>query len=165
MEDILYNKLDLPVINNIKVNLGEIFDKKYTCDGENINPEIIFPKNGIFAVLVEDPDAPAGTWFHWGIIIWNTNKIKEGLEKINKGENFYQVHNDFYYYNYITKNIKGIGYDGPCPPKGHGYHRYFFEIFELNKIPDKNIIEKDDIFEFIKNNAISKYYFVSKYKR
>lgn len=165
MEKIFAYKLKLPELKGVSIDLSEIFDKNYTCDGENINPEIIFPDNGTYAVILEDPDAPAGTWFHWGIIIWGSNEIPEGLPKVPEGENFYQTYNDFYYHNFTGGNIKGIGYDGPCPPPGHGYHRYFFEVFKLKKRPDKEIIEKNDLYEFIKENAESVYIFVAKYKR
>jgi Raf kinase inhibitor-like YbhB/YbcL family protein len=164
-ENVLIAKLNLPKLEGVKVHINEIIDRKYTCDGININPEIEFPEKGIYAVLVEDPDAPAGTWFHWGIVIWNTDKIDEGLEKVSEGKNFYQTHNDFYYYNFLTDNIKGTGYDGPCPPKGHGYHRYFFEIFKLKKKPEFPIKEKEEIKAFIEENAESATYFVGKYKR
>lgn len=165
MEDILAYKLNLKPLDGVKVNLSEIFDKKYTCDGENMNPAIIFPKKGVYAVIVEDPDAPAGTWFHWGIIVWDTDRINENISKTFEGPNFYQTYNDFYYHDYIVGSIKGIGYDGPCPPKGHGYHRYFFEIFELKKKPDKGIKDKNELYNFIRENAISVYIFISKYKR
>lgn len=165
MEDILVNKLKLPELKGVKVYLSEIFDKRYTCDGENINPKIEFPDEGVYSVIVEDPDAPAGTWFHWGIIIWNVREIHENFPKEQKGKNFYQTYNDFYYYKYIKGNIKGIGYDGPCPPPGHGYHRYFFEVFKLRKIPNKEIIHKNELIKFIIENAESYYVFISKYKR
>jgi len=165
MEDVLAYKLKLPELKGVKINLSEIFDIKYTCDGENINPKIVFPDNGVYAVILEDPDAPAGTWFHWGIIIWNSTEIPEGFPKVSEGENFYQTYNDFYYHNFTRGNIKGVGYDGPCPPRGHGYHRYFFEVFKLKKKPDRKIIEKEDLYEFIRENAEGFYVFVAKYKR
>jgi len=165
MEGVFAYKLKLPELKGVSINLSEVFDRKYTCDGENINPRIVFPDTGIYAIILEDPDAPAGTWFHWGIVIWESKEIPEGLPKISEGNNFYQTYNDFYYYNYIRGNIKGIGYDGPCPPPGHGYHRYFFEVFKLRKKPDKRIIEKEDLYEFVKENAESVYIFVARYKR
>jgi len=162
---ILINELKLPELQGVSVEIGEIIDKKHTCEGKNINPRIVFPKKGVYAIIVEDPDAPVGTWFHWGIIVWDTNEISEGIKKELEGKNFYQTYNDFYYSGFLTNNIVGKGYDGPCPPKGHGYHRYFFEIFELKNKPEKPIREKEELIEFIKNNAISSTFFVGKYKR
>ncbi|AAR39014.1 NEQ159 [Nanoarchaeum equitans Kin4-M] len=142
---------------------SEFMPKKYTCDGENINPRIEFNEPGIYAIIMHDPDAPAGDWFHWGIIFWG-KEILEGLPKTHKGENFIQTYNDFYYYNYITGNIKGIGYDGPCPPKGKP-HRYVFEVYKLDSKPDKDIIEKTDIIKFVKEHALEKQEFVYLYGR
>jgi len=165
MENVFAYKLRLPELKGVSIDLSEIFDKDYTCDGENINPRIVFPDNGTYAVILEDPDAPAGTWFHWGIIIWGSKEIPKGFPKVSEGKNFYQTYNDFYYYNFTRENIVGIGYDGPCPPPGHGYHRYFFEVFRLKKKPDKKIVEKEDLYEFIEKNAESVYIFVARYKR
>jgi len=143
---------------------SEFIPKKYTCDGENINPKITFDKKGIYAVIMHDPDAPAGDWFHWGIIVWNTSEIPEGIPKVFGGENFMQTYNDFYYYHFIGGNIKGIGYDGPCPPPGKP-HRYVFEIHELDSLPNKEIKDKNELIEFVKKHSIKKAEFVYYYGR
>lgn len=93
--------------------------EKYTCDGENINPPLSIknlPRNSKSLVLiVDDPDAPAGTWVHW--VVWNipvTGFIAEntipGIEGVN--------------------DFKKNHYGGPCPPSGT--HRYFFKIYALD---------------------------------
>lgn len=100
-------------------NNREYIPLKYTCDGDNINPsleiEFIPEATKSLALIVDDPDAPIGTWVHW--VVWNipvTHHIKEndiqGIEGIN----------DF------QKNH----YSGPCPPSGT--HRYFFKIYALD---------------------------------
>jgi len=47
--------------------------KKYTCDGSDVNPPLNseeIPANArSLALIVDDPDAPAGTWVHW--VLWN----------------------------------------------------------------------------------------------
>ena len=99
--------------------------QKYTCDGENINPPLEIrdiPENSQSLVLiVDDPDAPRGTWVHW--TIWNISphikEIKEGVR---------------------PDGVEGLtsfgkpGYGGPCPPIGT--HRYFFKIFALDTTLD-----------------------------
>lgn len=99
---------------------GELIPKKYTCDGENINPPLIIegvPKEAKTLVLaVDDPDAPSGTWDHW--IVWNiaasTAKIGEDSVPGMEGEN----------------SFGRTGYGGPCPPSGT--HRYFFKVYALD---------------------------------
>ena len=108
---------------------------RYTCNGKNVNPALNFdniPKEAkSLAMIVDDPDAPAGTWVHW--IIWNipvTHHLKEdhapGIQGLN----------DF------KKNT----YCGPCPPKGT--HRYFFKVYaldstlEISENSNKAVLEK-----------------------
>jgi hypothetical protein len=96
--------------------------KKYTCDGSDINPPLKFegvPANArSLALIVDDPDAPAGTWVHW--VVWNidpkTSEIKEN--SVPKGA--MQGMNDF----------RKHDYGGPCPPSGT--HRYFFKLYALD---------------------------------
>ena len=110
-------------ISSIAFKADEMIPSKYTCDGVNINPPLdikhIPEKAKCLALIVDDPDAPIGTWVHW--VVWNipvTHHIKEnevhGIEGIN---DFQQYH-----------------YGGPCPPSGT--HRYFFKIYALDALLD-----------------------------
>ena len=96
---------------------------KYSCDGVNVSPpldiEHIPEEAKSLAVIVDDPDAPAGTWVHW--VMWNipiTHHIKENEAHGMQGTNDY------------SKNI----YCGPCPPGGT--HRYFFKVYALDNTLD-----------------------------
>ncbi len=97
---------------------------KYTCDGDNVNPELNFsdiPTNTKSLILiVDDPDAPSGTWTHW--IVWNisssTTKIKENTTPSGSQEG--------------TTSFGKPGYGGPCPPSGT--HHYFFKLYALDTI-------------------------------
>jgi hypothetical protein len=106
---------------------GEI-PKKYSCDGADLSPALAW--NGIpagtqtFALIADDPDAPAGTWTHW--VIWDIPAKLKGLaENVLKTEALAdgtrQGRNDF----------RRIGYGGPCPPAGKP-HRYFFRLYALD---------------------------------
>jgi len=98
--------------------------KKYTCDGVDINPQLLIAnvpsETKSLALIVDDPDAPAGTWVHW--VVWNispqTHEIKEN--SVPNGAN--QGLNDF----------RKRSYGGPCPPSGT--HRYFFKLYALDTI-------------------------------
>ena len=96
---------------------------KFTCDGKNFNPpldiEHIPEETKSLVLIVDDPDAPVGTWVHW--LVWNipvTHHIKENEVHGKEGMNdFQQLH-----------------YGGPCPPSGT--HRYFFKVYALNALLD-----------------------------
>ena len=100
---------------------GEI-PRKHTCDGADLSPELtwggVSPAAHSLALIVDDPDAPQGTWTHW--LIWNIpphhTSLPEGVPTSEVLENgAAQGTNDF----------NRIGYGGPCPPPGKP-HRYFF---------------------------------------
>ena len=93
---------------------------KFTCDGSDINPGMIIeniPKEAkSLALIVDDPDAPMGTWVHWVVYdIPVTSKIEENSIPGKQGNN-----------GFGRKN-----YGGPCPPSGT--HRYFFKLYALDK--------------------------------
>ncbi len=119
--------------------------QKYTCDGENINPPLEIdniPSSAESLVLImDDPDAPAGTWVHW--TIWNIPAKTQQLDENSKLE-----------------GIEGMtsfgkpGYGGPCPPPASpnrgesGTHHYIFRLYALDTTLDlpsstsKNNLEK-----------------------
>jgi Raf kinase inhibitor-like YbhB/YbcL family protein len=68
-------------------------------------------------LIVEDPDAPRGTWLHW--LVWNIPVCEQIHENEIPGE---QGMNDF----------GRIDYGGPCPPSGT--HRYYFNVYALNAL-------------------------------
>ena len=100
---------------------GGIIPEKYTCEGKNINPPLDItgiPEKAVsLALIVEDPDAPGGTFTHW--VVWNipiTHCISEDDVPGIQGANDFGKNN----------------YGGPCPPSGT--HRYFFKIYALNTL-------------------------------
>lgn len=93
---------------------------RFTCDGANVSPELHIegiPKDSKSLVLiVDDPDAPSGTWTHWVVfdIPPNTSIIDQDSVPGVQGLNDFKV----------------TDYRGPCPPSGS--HRYFFRVFALD---------------------------------
>lgn len=75
------------------------------------------------AIVCDDPDAPGGTYTHW--TVWNllpdTQVIRRNADIPALGG--MQGQNDF----------GRMGYGGPCPPRGHGAHRYYFRVFALGQ--------------------------------
>jgi hypothetical protein len=93
---------------------------RFTCDGENTSPELLLRgvPGGVMslAIIVDDPDAPSGTFVHWvAYDIPPTDTIPEGSSPGTTGRN----------------STGGTGYLGPCPPSGPA-HRYFFTVYALD---------------------------------
>lgn len=94
---------------------------KYTCDGKDVNPPLLIedvPREArSLAIIVDDPDAPSGTWVHW--VVWNipiTNELGENTAPGMQGMNDFSKHR----------------YNGPCPPGG--VHRYFYKVYALDDV-------------------------------
>ena len=129
---------------------------EYTCDGVNVNPPLVIEHvpagTKSLALIVEDPDAPAGIWVHW--VVWNihpeTKEIKENA--VPKGAR--QGMNDFRKHNY----------GGPCPPSGT--HRYIFKIYALDTIltisPQAT---KADLEKAMNGHVIEQAHIIGLYKR
>jgi len=134
---------------------GSLIPQKFTCDGENISPEIIIkdiPKDTkSIAIVMQDPDAPNGVFTHW--ILYSINpKVSHIPQNIPKKP--------------VTNlGLQGInsfgitGYSGPCPPYRQT-HRYFISAIALNKEvklkPNLTIIEfLDKIRPFV--TAVARY--------
>ena len=111
----------------IVVSLGfDRFPREMTCDGANNSPEIRIEglDTPYLALILDDPDAPAGTYTHW--ILYNVPKtdrtpgnvpVRPNLDKPFSGRQG-------------TNSSGSAGYDGPCPPRGQ-IHRYFFRVYGL----------------------------------
>jgi Raf kinase inhibitor-like YbhB/YbcL family protein len=100
---------------------GQPIPIQYTCDGADQAPALHWgePPEGTksFALVIDDPDAPSGTFRHWGVYnIPSSARSIGGVQRVGT-----EVTNDF----------GKPGYGGPCPPKGHGQHHYHFKLFAL----------------------------------
>ena len=97
----------------------------HTCQGANVSPSLEWsgepPETRSFALVVEDPDAPVGIWTHW-LFYDIPSQIHDLAQSFRAGTLGFSGTNDF----------GKPGYGGPCPPKGHGPHRYFFRLFAVD---------------------------------
>lgn len=104
---------------------GNTIPTRYTCEGEDVSPELRWqdaPANAqSFALIMDDPDAPGRTFTHW--VLFNIPGDQTTLtEVLQPGDVGTSGTNDF----------GKTGYGGPCPPPGHGPHRYFFTLYALD---------------------------------
>lgn len=95
----------------------------HTCDGDDVLPSLIIsgvPEDAVsLALIVDDPDAPGGSWIHW--VVWNLPASATQLSAADLPETAVQGPNDF----------GKSAYGGPCPPSGA--HRYFFKLYALDR--------------------------------
>jgi Raf kinase inhibitor-like YbhB/YbcL family protein len=106
---------------------GSAIPSRFTCDGANVSPDLGWsgaPANTkSFALISDDPDAPAGTWVHW--VAWNIPSTSTGFKEsvpptAKLADGTMQGMTDF----------RKPGYGGPCPPSGT--HRYYFKLYALD---------------------------------
>lgn len=115
---------------------NEKIPRDFTCDGDNKNPKLeisgIPAQTKSLALIVDDPDAPKGTWIHW--TLWNISPDIAAIEENSVPEGAIEG----------TTSMGRPGYEGPCPPSGS--HHYMFKLYALDKVLDiSSISEKADI--------------------
>ena len=127
---------------------------KYTCDGANINPpltiEDVPEETKALVLIVDDPDAPMGTFDHW--VVWNiqptTRRIEENTVPGTEGISTSRKH----------------AYGGPCPP--YGTHRYFFKVYALDTQLDlKSNSSKRDVEKAMKGHILAEGELMGLYSR
>jgi Raf kinase inhibitor-like YbhB/YbcL family protein len=140
---------------------GGMFPAQYTCNGPDISPPLAWeevPEEAkSLALIVEDPDAPVGTWVHW--VLYNlpvdTRELKENITKTKVlPDGAMQGTNDF----------RKIGYNGPCPPGGT--HRYFLKLYALDEMVDLNPgARKKDLLDAMKGHILAECQLMGKFSR
>lgn len=131
-------------INHAGFKVGENIKDRYTPQGEDYNPELSWDDPPLptksLALIVEDPDAPKGTWYHW--LVYNIDPLQfiiqentvPGIQVVNSWE--------------IEK------YRGPSPPKGQR-HRYYFRLYALGVMLPSNIKNIKDLLNEIRKHKIA----------
>jgi len=136
--------------------------KVHTCQGADRSPALSWrdapPATKAFALIVDDPDAPAGTWVHWVLYdlpagSWQLPEAVPATDTVAGGAA--QGLNDF----------RKVGYGGPCPPAGKS-HRYFFKLYALDastKLPPR--ASKTDVLRAVEGHVIATAELVGTYRR
>lgn len=128
---------------------GQPIPSKYTCDGDDVNPQLhisdIPEGTQSLALIMDDPDAPAGTanpgWVHW--VVYNISPVTTDIAENSVPDGGTEGQNDF----------GNTGYGGPCPPSGE--HRYFFRLYALDGVLDfAGDVAKADLERAIDGHAL-----------
>ena len=131
---------------------GGTIPRQFTCKGENRSPFLFWnePPRGTrtFVLIVDDPDAPSGTWVHW--VVYNLPSSARNLpEHIPAGDAIAggarQGMNDF----------PQTGYGGPCPPPGKP-HRYYFRLYALDTTLNlRSPVRRGDVDDAMKGHVLA----------
>jgi len=136
--------------------------EQYTCKGEDLSPALEWsgaPANAAsFAVIMDDPDAPRGTWVHW--VMWNipasAPRLSQGVLKQDQLSDGARQ----------GRNSDGnVGYNGPCPPMGQT-HRYFFRVYALDtKLELEAGAERSQLDAAMKGHVLAQGEYVGKFHK
>lgn len=141
---------------------GGAIPKAFTADGSDISPAMTWmgppPGTKGFAVIMDDPDAPAGLWTHWTLydVPSTTTSLAEDLPKAPTLPDG----------SHQGRNTWGrVGYNGPSPPPGKP-HRYFLRVFALSQPLDLPAgANREDLDRALKGKVLAEGSFMAIYGR
>jgi len=143
---------------------GDSISASFTCDGGNRSPALTWsgspPRTATLTLIVDDPDAPSGTFVHWILfdIPSSVSSIPEGVGRspaVAEVGGARQGQNDFH----------RIGYDGPCPPHGPA-HRYRFWLFALDtSLATQPGASRSDVESAMRGHELAYAELIGKYAR
>ncbi len=138
--------------------------RQYTCDGADLSPPLRWHNvpagTTSFALIVDDPDAPGGTFTHW--LLWGLSPdrrdLPEGLPSTGKIEDLDDATQG-------TNDFGRTGYGGPCPPPGPA-HRYQFQLYALDTaIAIEPASSKSALLQAMEGHIVEKTVMTGRYSR
>jgi Raf kinase inhibitor-like YbhB/YbcL family protein len=155
------NTMEKITVSSEAFKEGGDIPSEYTCDGKNVSPSLSWkgiPENAkSIALIMDDPDAPMGTFVHW--VLFN---IPAGTQKLPKGMPGNQTLGDGSRQG--MTDFGRAGYGGPCPPKGT--HRYYFKIYALDTMLDLQPgATKKQLENAMKGHVLAQGELMGKYER
>jgi hypothetical protein len=139
---------------------------KYTCEGDDVSPALSW--TGVpagaksLALIMDDPDAPPGTWVHWVLydLPASATGLPEGVPKKDTLDGG-AIQGACWGVNSFSR----VGYYGPCPPPG-GPHRYFFKLYALDKaLGLAPRATKPDLLNAMKGHILAEAELIGTYRR
>ncbi len=152
---------------------GDTIPMKYTCDSQDISPQLDFadvPAGAkSLALIVDDPDAPMGIWVHWVMyaIPPDVKSLHENMMKVvtpiikANGKEIALMQGE--------NSSKNYGYHGPCPPSG--VHRYYFKLYALDfmlKFDKEEVrkgVNKEILLDRMKGHILEEASLMGRYQR
>ncbi len=132
----------------------------HTCEGADLSPALEWAGEPAatrsFTLIVDDLDAPGGVWTHWLL-----HDIPAGVHNLAQG------------FKPGATGVSGAndfgrqGYGGPCPPKGHGPHRYYFKLFAVDvaSLGLRPGAKRRDLDRALKGHVLAEAGFMGRYER
>lgn len=141
---------------------GQPIPKKYTGDDVNVSPNLTWSHapqgTKSIALIMEDPDAPMGTFIHW--VIYNLPPTETGL-----GENIAKSPNLANGARQGTNSFRQSGYAGPKPPPGKPHH-YYFKVYALDSmLNDQPGLSSDQLHSLMTNHILGEGQLMGTYSR
>ena len=139
---------------------GGSIPQLHACEGADLSPALEWAgepsDTRSFALIVDDPDAPGGTWNHWLLydLSASVHALAQGYKHGRLGVSG-------------TNDFGKLGYNGPCPPKGHGPHRYFFRLTALDvaALGVKAGAKRAELHEALKGHVLAEATYMGRYER
>jgi len=139
---------------------GGMIPDLHSCEGADLAPGLEWlgqpAEAKSFTLIVDDPDAPNGTWNHWLLydIRCSLHTLAQGHKPGSVGVSG-------------TNDFGREGYGGPCPPKGHGPHRYFFKLHALD-VPSLGLVRgarRAEIDRALEGHVLAEARYMGRYER
>ncbi|HTY24972.1 MAG TPA: YbhB/YbcL family Raf kinase inhibitor-like protein [Desulfomonilaceae bacterium] len=140
---------------------GAMIPRPYTCDDKYISPSLSWSggpaETKSIALIMDDPDAPVGTWVHW--VLFNippdTTSLAENIPRTGSLPNGSK---------HGSNSWSNLGYGGPCPPGGT--HRYYFKVYALDCILTLNTgINKAQLLKAMEGHILGEGQLMGRYAR
>jgi len=107
-------------VTSLAFHDGDTISRQFTCDGADAAPPLMLSNppeaTRSFALILDDRDAPKGTFTHWLAYDIPTGN---GELAVTEGKT-------------LRNSFGRSGYGGPCPPPGDGPHRYVFTVYAVD---------------------------------
>jgi Raf kinase inhibitor-like YbhB/YbcL family protein len=142
---------------------GNTIPDRYARAGDNVLPPLEWtepPEEAAsFALIVDDPDAPDGTFTHGAILNIPSDRttLEEGIDTQRQGDAF----------TYGTNSFGNAKWDGPEPPRGHGLHHYHFHLLALDvgHLDLEPEAEPEEVWDAVRGHTLDEAELVGTYER
>jgi Raf kinase inhibitor-like YbhB/YbcL family protein len=151
-------------LTSLAFGAGDVIPARFTADGPDLSPPLAWEKvpegTRSIVLIVDDPDAPAGTWVHWVLagIPPDRTSLPEGIDVAGHPKGLVGAVNG-------TNSFGRLGYGGPSPPRGPA-HRYYFRLYALDSPLDvKPGVTKVALLAAMKGHVLAEGELMGRYQR